>query len=517
MLAGVVGVALAVAARAEDAPKAFADPKPPEVYALPDVPPSDAKENPDATFRAAPKPLPAGAKTSDWTDFLGPHHNLVCDETGISHELPPNGPPVVWEMKKGSGFSAPAVLGERLVLFHRVGDEEVIDCLQATTGKRFWRYAYPTNYADRYGYNDGPRTSPVIGTATARDGKREYVYAIGAEGKLHCVELQTGQLRWERDLAREFKVPQNFFGWGAGPLVEGDKLIVNVGARKGPSVAAFDLDTGKMVWGAGDEWGPSYATPVPATVHGKRRVFVFAGGESDPPTGGLICLDPSNGQIDFAFPWRGNRAESVNASSPLVVGDKVLVSESYGSGGALVQVLPPEGEGKPLGHKVLWQNAGFGTHFMTAVEHQGHLYGVDGHGPNDAFLVCVNIETGQEVWRTQPEWREQVTSKSGAVRQLTMGTYRAWLMPVGGKFLMQGEFGHLLWVDLTPQGIKALSRAWLFPASETWTPPVLSRGLLYVAQNTPAPGGPPARLVCYDLRAGGLSGIGQTTQPAGRQ
>ena len=82
-----------------------------------------------------------------------------------------------------------------------------------------------------------------------------------------------------------------------------------------------------------------------------------------------------------------------------------------------------------------------------------------------------------------------------------MGTYRCWLMPVDGRVLCLGEFGHLLWVDLSPAGYKELARAWLFAASETWTPPVLSKGLLYVCQNSrDSMHNTPPRLLCYDLR-----------------
>ena len=95
----------------------------------------------------------------------------------------------------------------------------------------------------------------------------------------------------KRDIRAEYKVPQDFFGTASTPLVEGRLLIVNAGAPGGPCVVALEKATGKEVWRAGKEWGPSYASPVPAVVHGQRRVFVFAGGESDPPTGGLMCID----------------------------------------------------------------------------------------------------------------------------------------------------------------------------------------------------------------------------------
>ena len=83
-----------------------------------------------------------------------------------------------------------------------------------------------------------------------------------------------------------------------------------------------------------------------------------------------------------------------------------------------------------------------------------------------------------------------------------MGTYRGSLLAVDGQFLCLGELGHLLWVELTPKGYKEISRGWLFAARESWTLPVLSRGLLYVVQNTrDIVTGAGPRLLCYDMRA----------------
>ena len=141
-----------------------------------------------------------------------------------------------------------------------------------------------------------------------------------------------------------------------------------MGAPGGPSVAAFDKATGREAWRAGAEWGPSYASPVPAVVHGKRRVFVFAGGESSPPAGGLMSIDPAAGRVDFAFPWRSRTVESVNASCPVVFDNKVFISASYRTGSALLEVRPD------FTHKVLWTTQGFGLHFNTAIHRDGYLY-----------------------------------------------------------------------------------------------------------------------------------------------
>lgn len=439
-----------------------------------------------AIFHAAPTPLPQGAVTNDWPSLLGPTHNQVSSETHLRKEFGAAGPTLVWEIEKGEGYASPAIVGDQLVLFHRVGHEEVIECLNAGNGQRIWRYTYPTTYSDRYGYCNGPRSSPVI----AGDS----VFAIGAEGLLHCLDLKTGAVRWKHNILTEYKLHQGFFGVGSTPLADGNLLIVNVGARNGPCVVAFDQKTGDIAWKAADKWGPSYASPVPATIHGKHRVLVFAGGESNPPIGGLLCINPADGKVDFTFPWRGDRRESVNASSPVVIGSQIFLSECYGTGGTLLDI---DDQFQP--HQV-WTNTAFGTHFMSAVERDGYLYGVDGHGPNDAYLVCVDLKTGKELWRNQPEWEDTLTTPTGE-RKIPTGTYRCWLTPVDGHYLVLGEFGHLLWMNLTPKGPQITSRAWLFAAGETWTPPAISRSLLYICQNTrDGAHEKPSRLLCYDLR-----------------
>ena len=441
---------------------------------------------PQATYHSAPAPLAPGAITSDWPCLLGPNHNQTSTETHLLKQLPPGGPKLVWEIQKGEGYASPAIQGDRLILFHRVADEEIIECLNALNGNRNWRYAYPTAYQDEYGYCNGPRSSPII--------VGDAVFAIGAEGKLHCLDLATGKLRWQHDILHEYKLSQNFFGVGSTPLVEGDKLIVNVGADGGPCVVAFDVKTGNVVWQAGNQWGPSYASPIPATLHGKRRILVFAGGRSHPPTGGLLCINPANGKPDFEFPWRGKERESVNAASPLVLGDQVFISETYGSGGVLLDIMPD------MQPKPLWTSLAFGIHFMTTIEKGGYLYGVDGHGPTDAFLVCIERKTAKEIWRTQPQWKQTVRGPDGPV-ELTMALHRCWLMPADGRCLCLSEYGDLLWLDLSPKGYKELDRATLFHATETWTPPVLSKGLLYINQNAAdVLSHKPARLLCYDLR-----------------
>jgi len=470
-------------------PPAFPDPAPPQLHNPSQLDPGEPLDHPALTFHAAPRPLPPAAVTQDWPCFLGLSHNAVSAETHLLADFPAAGPPLVWEVAKGEGYAAPAIAQGRLIIFHRVRDEEIVDCLQAETGRLFWHFAYPTTYRDRFSYNGGPRASPVI------DGS--LVYTIGVEGKLHCLKLATGQLLWQRDLPAEFHLKPNFFGVGSTPLVEGDQLIVNLGAPNGPCVAAFDKGNGKIAWGAGSAWGPSYASPVPATILGRRRIFVFAGGESHPPGGGLLCIDPANGAIDFEFPWRSRSEQSVNASNPVILDGQVFISECYGVGSALLDLHADAGK---LAAATAWKTDQFGIHFMTPIARDGYLYGVHGHGPQDSPLVCLDLKTGKEAWRSREQWTE-TTGTIDAPCQRKFELARCSLLLAEGRFLCLGEYGHLLWLDLTPQGCRQICRAWLFDAGESWTCPVLSHGLLYICQNvadrrhehTP-------RLLCYDLR-----------------
>ncbi len=208
-----------------------------------------------------------------------------------------------------------------------------------------------------------------------------------------------------------------------------------------------------------------------------------------------MSIDPATGQIDFTFPWRSRTYESVNAACPVVFDNKVFISSSYRTGSALVEVLPD------FSHRVAWTTLEFGLHFNTPIHIDGYLYGFDGRNMGDASLACLDAQTGRVAWRHVPEWTETYELR-GRQRQQIMGTARGSLLAADGQFLCLGELGHLLWMELTPDGYREVSRAWLMAARESWTLPVLSRGLLYVVQNTrDVLTGDGPRLICYDLRA----------------
>ena len=412
-----------------------------------------------------------------WTPcprLLGPAHDATSPVTHVLHEFPKAGPRVVWEVEKGGGFGGPAIVGEKLVIFHRMEEREVVECLHAETGRRVWKFDYAAPYRPRYGGSTGPRTSPVI------EGSR--VFTFGIAGQLHALDLAGGRVMWQHDCAREFAMGPAFFGYGSTPLVMGSRLIVQIGGKvdgKLVNTVAFDTATGRLLWTAANEWGASYSSPIPATLHGRECVLVFAGGESRPPTGGLLIIDAATGVVLGSAPHRADVAESVSASSPVVIGSRVFVSESYSAGGACFEVAPD------FSIKPAWRAENFGLYWMTPLVREGCLVGSAGQSERLAELVYHDIASGKELWRSD----------------LGGGFGRASLLAVGGGVLCLGEFGDLAWLDLSAKGATVKSRAKLFNAPETWTVPALSRGLLYVSQNEPGSGGTKPRIICYDLRA----------------
>jgi outer membrane protein assembly factor BamB len=466
-------------------------------------------------FHGAPKGLGERAVVAEWGRFLGATDDAHSVEKPLLKEWPVGGPKKVWEVAMGEGYAGPVVAAGRVIVFHAMEGKEMVECLEAETGKRFWSVDYAVEYQDRYGFANGPRGSPVIA-----DG---VVVTLGVTSVLHGVDFKSGKVLWSRDLRAEYRVPQDFFGHGSSPLIEGGKVYVQVGgkleamdgneskkeraaklATAGVSVAAFDLKTGKTVWELEHAWGASYASPVMAELHGAKKLMVFAGGESDPPTGGLLCIDPGSGKLESAFAWRADDYISATASSPVVVPgrNRVFVSTCYPKGkplgGAMVEY---DAAFQP---KVVWESAKIGVHWMTPVLHEGHLYAVDGERENNSRLVCVDAETGAEVWGEELTWPDaELGAKLGRGGAMTLGFLRGSLLRVDGAFLALGELGTLMWLDLSPKGCEVRQRAPLFYATNTWSLPVVSGGLLYVCQQgedleVSQAAGP--RVICLDLR-----------------
>jgi outer membrane protein assembly factor BamB len=424
----------------------------------------------------APPDLRTRKTGSDWPCFLGPTGDSVSSEKGILAPWPAKGLRIVWQKEVGQGYATASVSRGRLFFFERVGNKARLNCWKSETGESLWSFEYPTAYRDKYNYNGGPRCCPVV------DGDRVYLH--GVEGVLHCLRVRDGKLLWKVDTREQFGIVQNFFGVVSTPVVEGDLLIVQVGGSpkgsdpddfanlkgNGSGVVAFDKRTGKVRYQITDELA-SCASPVLATINGRRWCFVLA-------RGGLIGFEPKSGKVDFHFPWRAEDFESANASNPVVVGDRVFISETYGPGAALLKV-------RPGGYEVLWSDKAkrrksMQCHWMTPIHKDGYLYGCSGRHAQNAQLRCIELATGKVMW-SEP--------------RLT----RTSFLMVDGYFICLGEGGTLRLLKVNPKRYEEVSELELREPGKNeplldypcWAAPILAHGLLYVRGND--------RLVCLEL------------------
>jgi outer membrane protein assembly factor BamB len=396
-----------------------------------------------------PAALIPWSAAADWPQLLGPARNGISTETGLRTSWPRQGPPLLWQKDVGAGFSGPVVVGRRLILFYRVKDEEVVECLDALTGDRKWRFPYATDYQDDFGFDEGPRSTPTVA------GSR--VYTLGASGMLHCLDLATGKKVWRRSVMEEYQVRKGYFGVGTSPLVEGDLVLVNVGGKKA-GIVAFHKDTGKEVWKATDD-GASYSSPVAATVGGKRSVFFFT-------RRGLVVLDPRSGAVRFDKFWRSRMDASVNAATPVVVGDDVFVSACYGTGALLLHFGKGEPEEVWKGDEVL------SNHYATSVHRAGYLYGFDGRQEQRARLRCVELKTGQVCWTKE---------------EFGCGS----MILADGQLIILCEDGDLVLVEPTPAGYREKARVKLL-TSPCRAQLALADGRLYARDSK--------KLICEDMR-----------------
>jgi outer membrane protein assembly factor BamB len=390
--------------------------------------------------------LLAGA---DWPQFLGPERNAVSQETGLVQTWPDKGPPVLWEKGVGEGYSGPVVAGDRLILFHRVGDNDVVECLKAATGEAVWKHDSPTSYSDPLGKGDGPRSTPLIAGGQ--------VYTLSPGGVLLCLKLADGKKVWQRSLLEDYEVPPSFFGIGTSPLLEGNLLLVNVGGRDA-GIVAFNKDTGKEVWKATSE-GASYSSPVAATIDGVRHVVFFT-------RQGILSVDPANGAVRFSKRWRSRMDASVNAATPVVVGDQLFFTACYNTGAILVRV-------KKDGLEELWHNdTSLSCHFSTPVYHDGYLYGFHGRQESGTEMRCVELKTGAVRW-----------SKEG----FGCGA----MLVADGRLIVLSEGGDLVLAGCDPKQYDEKARASIL-TGPCRAHPALAEGRLYARDGK--------RLVCWNLK-----------------
>ncbi|MDB6129106.1 MAG: hypothetical protein JWM04_213 [Verrucomicrobiales bacterium] len=418
------------------------------------------------------------AGAADWPQFLGPVRNGTSTETNLLEKWDASGPKVLWEKDIGTGYCSPSVLGEKLIYFDRVGGEEVVHCLNKKTGAEIWKSAYPSKFQDPYGYNNGPRSQPLLA------GNK--CFTFGAEGKIRCLDLKDGTVLWQRDTAKEFEIPEAFFGVGSSPVLEDNLLIVAIGGQPNSGVVALNPETGKTLWeNVGEinwtgipmtawpgekkvEWRKyekqaSYSTPAIATVNGKKLVFCFM-------RQGLVALEPKTGVCDFSFWFRARVDESVNAMSPIVVDNDVFISGAYYHVGSVLLKIHPDNKEIHEG----WRSTSLEMHWSTPIYYDGYLYGFSGRNEPDARLRCVHYKSGELMWDNDETWAPHSTPQPAVYG-------RGSLIMADGKLIALGEGGKLGLFKLNSRKMEEICHAQISQLEHPcWSTPALSEKCLYI-------------------------------------
>jgi outer membrane protein assembly factor BamB len=400
------------------------------------------------------------AKAGDWPQILGPHRNGVADAEQLAESWPAGGPKTLWQKEVGTGFAGISVSKAKAIVYHRMGEEEIAEALDAQTGKPVWKAVFPATYSPSYIEDDGPRAAPVIAA--------NRVYLYNAAGYLRCLDFATGKVLWKRDTYEEFnskkdfhgEPSQGYFGFAGSPIVEGNKVILNVGGdRQDSGIVAFAADTGEIVWKATSERA-SYSSPVAVTVDGVRHVIFVT-------RLNVVSLNPENGKQRFRFPF-GRLGPTVNAANPVVFDGRLFVTANYGIGAVLAKIKPESAD-------VLWQDPDImASQYATCVEHEGNLFGIEGRqdGP-PADLRCFDSRARKVLW-TQPSFGYATLIKAGA------------------KLLILTTEGTLVLAAVNPHKYEELARQQISTGAVRALP-ALADGLLYVRDSK--------SVKCLDLRA----------------
>ncbi|MBI3466836.1 MAG: PQQ-like beta-propeller repeat protein [Planctomycetes bacterium] len=394
---------------------------------------------------------------ADWPQWRGPERNGILRETGLLQQWPAEGPKLLWQIEDlGSGYSTPAVVGDRLYVCANEGmEDEFVRALSVADGKRIWSTRIGSVGENRGQDYPGARSTPTV------DG--QVVYALGSNGDLVCLESTTGKPRWQRNLQTDFGGRPGNWAYAESPLVDGDVLVCTPGGSEA-TLVALNKNTGDVIWKSAVPGGEeaAYSSTIIVETGGVKQYVQFL-------QKGLVGVDAATGK----FLWRYDRT-AVNSPANIptpVAGDALVFSSNRrGAGGGVVELKVNQGE-------VTAEE----VYFKQKVPHSiggsvllnGYLYGTTSQA-----MVCVDFSTGELKW-------EERGIGAGAVCFADNRLY------VHGE-----ENGDVALVEATPEAYREHGR--FTPPGEpqgkgkAWTYPVLANGKLYVREQ--------GFVWCYDVK-----------------
>ena len=375
----------------------------------------------------------------DWPQWRGPNRDGVWNEPGLVEKFADKQLKITWRQPVGSGYSGPTVADGRVYVTDRLVEPtqvERVHAFDAKTGKPLWTHAYNCAY-EKVGYTAGPRASVSVD-----DGR---AYALGTMGNLYCLAADTGKVLWSKDCNDEYKIRMPIWGIAASPLIDGDRIIVQIGGE-GACLVAFDKRSGQEQWRALDD-NASYSAPIIIEQAG-RRVLVCWTGDN------VVGLDPVSGDVRWKHPFKPAKMV-INIATPVLEQNRLFFTSFYD--GSLMLALKSD----QTAVDQVWRRSGrdeqhtdsLHSIISTPYLEGDYVYGVDSYGE----FRCLDAKTGDRIWESL-----QPTPKS---RWSTIHMVRN-----GDRMWMFNERGELAIARLSPKGYEEISRTKLIEPTRVQLP-----------------------------------------------
>jgi outer membrane protein assembly factor BamB len=397
---------------------------------------------------------------NDWPQWRGPQRNGLSQETGLLKEWSKDGPKLLWKISDaGSGYSTPAVVGDRLYVLGNDGlENEFVAALSVKDGKQIWR--------TRLGNVGNPKQQPSFPAARSTPTvEGELLYALDSDGDVACVETGAGKIRWQKSLRTDFGGKPGQWAYSESPLIDGNTLVCTPGGSQA-TVVALNKKTGEVIWKCalpeGDD--AAFASAIVVETGGIKQYVQLL-------QKGLVGIEAKTGKLL----WRYGKAESkygANIPTPLA-SDAYVYCASAGTGGGAIRL-------KANGGKVESEEAYFESKLPTAiggaVKVGDYLYGTTAQA-----LLCVEFTTGKVKWEER-----------------ALGA--ASLCYADGRLYLHGENGDMALVEASPDSYREKGR--FTPPDQpkhsnqmekAWAYPVVANGRLYIRDQ--------GVLWCYDVKA----------------
>jgi outer membrane protein assembly factor BamB len=377
-----------------------------------------------------------------WPWFRGPNFdNISLEATPLAKTWPASGPTKLWKANVGEGFAGAVVWKGRAYImdYDRAGSADAFRCLSLADGQEIWRYTYPVKIKRNHGMS---RTIPAISD--------KYAIALGPKCHLICLDPVTGELKWKKDLVKEFNVEVPPWYAGQCPLLEGDRLVLGTGGDA--LVVALDCATGKLLWKSPNPkgWQMTHSS-VAAFEYKGRKMYAYCA------SGGVIGVSADDGKILWETPdWKISIA---NIPTPIHVGEgRIFLCGGYNAGSMMIQ-LKEAADKFNVETVFRLKPAVFGSTQQTPILYQNHIFGVR----PDGQFICLDLN-GKSVW------------ESGAANRYGSAPY----MLAQGLFYLLDDDGTLTLAEASTTGFKKLAQAKVLEGPDAWGPMALAGGRLLV-------------------------------------